>query len=194
MSTQPETSAELPIEFVEAPPAYPPTDDEKPRIHERVWGLDARCDPTVSFQEYDYWAKIERQEEKAAEIKYNEMMGPWSFKKMIKGRFSKGVHHETKKREEEDRRQQAIVSMENVTDDKGLAQDPNVSDRSDLEAEWRTAARALRTATWGSIFYLVTTDILGWSGAPYGPTFFRWSFIFAYKISIGSSSLASATV
>jgi hypothetical protein len=35
------------------------------------------------------------------------------------------------------------------------------------EQEWRTAARALRTASWGAGFYLITTDILG----PYGVGF-----------------------
>jgi hypothetical protein len=34
------------------------------------------------------------------------------------------------------------------------------------DAEWRTAARAMRTASWGQMFFLITTDILGWSGAP----------------------------
>ena len=44
---------------------------------------------------------------------------------------------------------------------------PKDDGSSELDAEWRTAARALRTAGWGTIFYLVTTDILGWSGAPF---------------------------
>ncbi|KAI1611793.1 transmembrane amino acid transporter protein-domain-containing protein [Exophiala viscosa] len=35
------------------------------------------------------------------------------------------------------------------------------------EDEWRNAARALRTASWGAGFYLITTDILG----PYGVGF-----------------------
>ncbi|KAI7192521.1 amino acid transporter-like protein [Hortaea werneckii] len=35
------------------------------------------------------------------------------------------------------------------------------------DEEWRTAARALRTASWSTIFYLVTTDILGWSSCPF---------------------------
>lgn len=35
------------------------------------------------------------------------------------------------------------------------------------EAEWRNASRALRTASWGAGFYLITTDILG----PYGVGF-----------------------
>lgn len=43
----------------------------------------------------------------------------------------------------------------------------NSVDMTVTDAEWRTAARALRTASWGTIFYLITTDILGWSGAPF---------------------------
>jgi hypothetical protein len=34
------------------------------------------------------------------------------------------------------------------------------------DLEWRQASRAARTASWGSIFFLITTDILGPSGAP----------------------------
>ncbi|RAL13124.1 uncharacterized protein BO97DRAFT_450505 [Aspergillus homomorphus CBS 101889] len=47
-----------------------------------------------------------------------------------------------------------------------------------LETEWEQAQRAARTATWGSIFYLITTDILGPTNVPwaisqmgYGPGF-----------------------
>ncbi|KAJ5811580.1 hypothetical protein N7474_007881 [Penicillium riverlandense] len=46
------------------------------------------------------------------------------------------------------------------------------------ESEWEQAQRASRTATWGSIFYLITTDILGPTNVPwaisqmgYGPGF-----------------------
>jgi hypothetical protein len=35
-----------------------------------------------------------------------------------------------------------------------------------VELEWRQASRATRTASWGSIFFLITTDILGPQGAP----------------------------
>lgn len=35
------------------------------------------------------------------------------------------------------------------------------------EAEWAEASRALRTAGWGSVFYLIATDVLGPSQVPY---------------------------
>lgn len=37
---------------------------------------------------------------------------------------------------------------------------------NDISADWRTASRALRTAGWGSMFYLITTDILDWGATP----------------------------
>ena len=40
------------------------------------------------------------------------------------------------------------------------------------ESEWEHAQRATRTATWGSIFYLITTDILGPYNVPWVRT--RW--------------------
>ena len=35
------------------------------------------------------------------------------------------------------------------------------------DAEWVQASRALRTATWGAVFYLITTDILGPYSVPW---------------------------
>jgi hypothetical protein len=34
------------------------------------------------------------------------------------------------------------------------------------EEEWKTAARALKTTSWGTVFFLITTDILGWGSCP----------------------------
>lgn len=170
------------IEPIAAPPPQVPHEEEKTEIRQRVWGLDARTDDTVTFEEYSYWAEVEREEERVAERKYRELQGPWTFKKMIMNRFSKGVHHETKKRKEQQRREEgAIVTLEKPTENALTEKTPsteknsdnNVAVQSELpgdltvsEEEWKTAARALRTASWGSIFFLITTDILGWSGCP----------------------------
>ena len=40
----------------------------------------------------------------------------------------------------------------------------NAAEVTDLD--WRRASRATRTATWTSAFFLITTDILGPTGAP----------------------------
>ena len=49
-----------------------PSDD----VIQRVWGLRARVDPSVSFEEYTYWATIERAEEREANRQYVEERGP----------------------------------------------------------------------------------------------------------------------
>lgn len=156
------------IEPIAAPPVQVPHEEEKLAIRQRVWGLDARTDGTVSFQEFSYWAEREREEEREAERKYRELQGPWSFKKMIKNRFSKGVHHEMQMLQEQQQREQAAANnaleSPDIKDEKQMtttAEVPAVTDE-----EWKTAARALRTASWSSIFFLITTDILGWSSCP----------------------------
>lgn len=153
-------------EAVEGDPIrrYSVQEDKHPGIRERVWGLDARTDPTVTFEEFRYWAKIERELEDQENRTYKETRGPRTLKSTIAGRFSKGVHHENAKRaaaakEAGDEKSPAVIGESAV----GPSTPSTVAV---TDAEWRTAARALRTASWGSIFFLVTTDILGWSGAP----------------------------
>ncbi|RAL14160.1 uncharacterized protein BO97DRAFT_387551 [Aspergillus homomorphus CBS 101889] len=132
-------------------------------VRERVYGLDARVDPSVTFEEYVYWAKIERAEEEEANRLYVEERGTLTVGKVIKNRFSKGVHHENKRKQE---REAAAQITHGATDDKKDAATVLASSSS-LDPEWKTAARALRTASWGTIFYLITTDILGWSSCPF---------------------------
>lgn len=117
-------------------------------------------DPSITFEEFMYWAKVTRLDELAANQAYIDARGPRTIKTTIKDRFSKG--------------------------DNGLSVDTNTPSTSGNEdntvitgvsdQEWRQASRALRTAGWGAIFYLITTDILGpfstpWSFAQmgYGP-------------------------
>jgi len=42
------------------------------------------------------------------------------------------------------------------------------------DEEWNNASRALRTATRGAVFYLITTDILGPFGLPYAFATMGW--------------------
>jgi hypothetical protein len=139
---------------------HPGMMEKHPEIRERTWGLAARTDPTVTFEEYRHWAAIEREIEVEENKKYREMRGPFSVAGLVKDRFSKGAHHETEKH-----------NAKNGTDDKNPGAVISASSSTEemmrvTDAEWRQAARALRTAGWGTIFYLVTTDILGWSSAP----------------------------
>ena len=113
--------------------------------------------------EYEYWAKIERQYGIEAERKYRERQGPWSVKKMLSNRFSKGHDHERSALPAIDSpNEKMALDEKGVTIDSGSKSSLAVSDE-----EWATAARALRTASWGTIFFLVTTDILSWSSCPF---------------------------
>ncbi|KAF8435462.1 transmembrane amino acid transporter protein-domain-containing protein [Boletus edulis BED1] len=65
-----------------------------------------------------------------------------------------------------------LFGLNRFTDTASVVSDEKkaVSDEAAIgvsPAEYRAASSALRTATWGAIFYLITTDILGPYSAPY---------------------------
>lgn len=103
-------------------------------------------DPDILFEEYLHYAKITRAEEASYEGNNIKTDQPFSLGGVIKNRFSKGHVHE--------------VNAEGRV--AGHHQD--ASTVTDLE--WKQASRAARTASWGNIFFLITTDILGPSAAP----------------------------
>lgn len=91
----------------------------------------------------------------------------------MKGRFSKGVHiearDEAKKAEraaQKDKAEEAGAKLQAGALIDGHALGGSGEYGAIPDEEWRTAARALRTASWGTIFYLITTDILGWGSTP----------------------------
>lgn len=139
----------------------------------REYGYAARTDPTVTFEEYRYWAKIERALEQEENQQYLAEHGATTIKSLIKGRFSKGVHHENAKKQ---KKQNAETDAAAPSGDQSSGEKQKASGElvpaapghlSVDDAQWRNSMRALRTASWGTIFYLVTTDILGWSSTPY---------------------------
>ncbi|KAK5108117.1 hypothetical protein LTR62_008771 [Meristemomyces frigidus] len=153
---------------------------EKQTVMERQWGFAARIDESVTFEEYTYWAKIEREMEAVEEREFHAKHGKMPLLNLIKGKVSKTTRL-AQKHEREDR----AMALQSVTEagakGTGLGDEKHpitdVSLRSPsrgednplkvYDAEWRVAARALRTASWGQMFFLITTDILGWSGAPF---------------------------
>lgn len=151
--------------------------DEKLVVQERVWGLAARIDETVTFEEYTFWAKIEREMEREDEIKYQAEYGNYPLLKSIKANFtSEGRARQKREKAERAMALQSSIeatvvpvvgekqSVGEVTTQPSEATYSN--DLRATDAEWRTAARAMKTASWGQMFFLITTDILGWSGAP----------------------------
>ncbi|KAE8452521.1 hypothetical protein EG329_000424 [Mollisiaceae sp. DMI_Dod_QoI] len=144
-------------------PAHPAFGDNEPVERQMLHSIH---DPSVTFEEYMYYGAITRAEEKVANERYKELAGPRTFKSMIKNRFSKGHQHTEA---------QSINSpgVDNgSTDEKsGFPNEKTVAPKRNLgnvsDAEWRTASRAVRTAGWSSIFYLITTDILGPFSVPW---------------------------
>lgn len=141
--------------------------NEKPQVMERVWGFAARVDSTVTYEEYVYWAKIEREMETEENRVFQAEHGS-PLRDSMKNAFSKAGRKKAKA--DKEARLQTLVHLDekqpggDVTDvDNGR---PAESPLKVSDVEWRTAARALRTASWGQMFFLITTDILGWSGAP----------------------------
>ena len=74
---------------------------EKPVVMERTWGLAARVDPTVTYEEYIYWAKIEREIEKEEEIKFRAEHGKFPLMDLIKGKLSSEGRARQKREKEE---------------------------------------------------------------------------------------------
>ena len=138
---------------------------EKPQVMERTWGFAARVDSSVTLEEYTYWAKIEREMEQEENQRYMADHGSSTVLRNLKLRTTKQGRQQLQ--DEKDSRLHALQSVnEKHPTDSDSADQPAESSLKVSDAEWRTAARALRTASWGQMFFLITTDILGWSGAP----------------------------
>ncbi|KAI9744926.1 MAG: hypothetical protein M1818_001852 [Claussenomyces sp. TS43310] len=107
-------------------------------------------DPTITFEEYFYYAQRTRQEEMALEspvVNWREIMIGKKKKEHDAGSEGPAAHPALQLTEE------------------NFATSANRLEISD--GEWSNASRAFRTASWGACFYLITTDILG----PYGVGF-----------------------
>lgn len=104
-------------------------------------------DPDVSFQEYVHYACLTRQEQ-------DSLPKPQHGKNFLAYLIPNLQKLET-----------GMLEASHTT------VDINTSDREQRKTisdeEWVNASRALRTATAGAVFYLITTDILGPFGLPY---------------------------
>lgn len=137
---------------------------------------DHRHERDISFEEYYYYAGITRAEEKIADEEYRRIRGPRSFANTITGRFSKGGDHAVAQAQAQMAADESRVTNEKTGElnEKGEPTGEVVAPH--YAADLKNASRAMRTASWGSIFYLITTDILGpftcpWAFAQmgYGP-------------------------
>jgi hypothetical protein len=97
-----------------------------------------------------HYAQITRADEAAEDEHYRGSRGPTTWKSIITDRFSKGRVAHTQQSEPGARGEKQATNA-------------NTGDivTSVTEAEWKQASRAIRSAGWGGVFYLITTDILG---------------------------------
>ena len=113
-------------------------------------------DPSVTFEEYYYYAQQTRAQE-AGNQRHGRETSLWSI--VVPSKSDGGVEQVPTANADGERHA-------NLSDRKARAA---VSDE-----EWANASRALRTATRGAVFYLITTDILGPFGLPYAFATMGW--------------------
>ncbi|KAF2637634.1 hypothetical protein P280DRAFT_500390 [Massarina eburnea CBS 473.64] len=122
-------------------------------------------DPNIEFENYHYWANQTRAYERTIETQGKGLSAIFQFAG-------------TKKQGSE-RVQAPTTSGGDGNPNGKLNETPlDGSQYGITETELSNAQRAVRTATWGSVFYLITTDILGPYNVPwaisqmgYGPGF-----------------------
>ena len=108
-------------------------------------------DPSVTMEEYMHYASITRADTRheASQGANNYQIGKPSF-------FGKKTVPTTGA---------ADSPSASVANEKGAGMDtrasPPMSAFAIGDEEYVQASRAIRTATWGAVFYLITTDILG---------------------------------
>lgn len=115
--------------------------------------MRALHDKSITFEEYHYFALQSRAEEDSNHRMVKNGRETRGFLSTIipgKGPSSVGS---------DEMRHGSMIPTVNLS----------VPDRraSVTDEEWTNASRAIRTATAGAIFYLITTDILGPFGLPY---------------------------
>lgn len=116
-------------------------------------------DPSVSFEEYLHYAAISR----ADESRYgggNHVMsilpGKYGRKRQTVADEPVGALSSKSATDKSAMDKETEVARDGTSPSRAPGYSPAVSDM-----EWLQASRAARTATWGAVFYLITTDILG---------------------------------
>ncbi|KZF20803.1 hypothetical protein L228DRAFT_179732 [Xylona heveae TC161] len=132
-------------------------------------------DPNVTFEEYLHYASVSR----AEESELPPAKGPFGnvWRSIFLGKKSKTL-------EGNPADGSVVNTIEQSPGEKGAREmgekDTKASDEVNnsfmapasavTEEEWKDASRAARTATWGAVFYLITTDILGPFSVPWAFT------------------------
>jgi len=112
-------------------------------------------DAQVTFEEYYYHAQRTRAEEDTQPVHGRETN---LLALIFPSKSDGGIKQKHEEHEKDPKR-----NLSNAANRATISDD-----------EWTNASRALRTATKGAIFYLITTDILGPFGLPYAFATMGW--------------------
>lgn len=128
----------------------------------------------LGFAEYMHYASITRVREKAANEEYLRGRGPRTLLGRLEDTLEAGragsqavqeivdLPHASSEGSTPGQKDQPVVVESSPVGPASSATSPG-------ESQGITASRALRTAGWGSVFYLITLDIMGPSNTPFVP-------------------------
>lgn len=126
-------------------------------------------DKNVTFEEYHYWAKISRADERYEDPNHDYTIFGKVIKKsrhppatveLAEANGAVGTEKDAAARSDSD---------EKIAEKKDIQDAPRQGSRvfAVTDEEYVQASRAMRTATWTAVFYLITTDILGPFATPW---------------------------
>jgi hypothetical protein len=152
-------------------PHHPAIGDSEPVETQMLHSIH---DPSVTFEEYMYYAAITRAEEKDANERYVAAAGPKTLKSIVLGRFSKGhvtpgtpVVPDSPVTDTASSTGEKNPGLDEKGENGAIAPSPQRRLGGVTDSEWKNASRAVRTAGWSGVFYLITTDILGPFSVPW---------------------------
>lgn len=122
-------------------------------------------DSTISFEAYHYWAQRAREFESHLSTNYGltGLLSVVGFgKKQDQAELSSDspdIKHVADAKDDSDPDSSRKASTEKNDESMNVTATNGVEKYGVTEAEWETAQRAGRTATWGAIFYLITTGM-----------------------------------
>jgi hypothetical protein len=107
-----------------------------------LWLTAVPSDSNITFEEYAYYAVLTRAEEKQTR--------DLDLRASRKGRFAV----------------LSFIMFESKEDGQPTGVAPLTSTPTVTDEEWAQVARATRNATWGAVFFLITTDLFGPMSVP----------------------------
>ncbi|CAP95069.1 hypothetical protein E8E15_001408 [Penicillium rubens] len=118
-------------------------------------------DSSITFENYVYWAK------RSCEVEKNISTDDAGFAYLGKKLFRKKSDAPVPMRRQVQEQNASIMTDPSAKPTSGTNSGGTSDGWGITETEWEQAQRAGRTATWGSIFYLISTDILGPTNVPW---------------------------